>query len=369
MNVLILNWRDPKNPKAGGAEILTFEHAKKWVKKGSSVTWFTSRFPNSSDREIVEGVEIIRMGNYLSVYLLVPFFYFFSRRKFDIVVDQIHGLPFFTPLYIKEKKIVLIHEVAGEIWDYMYPFPVNKLGRLLESIYFHFYKNIMFWTCSESTVKELEEHGVKRSQCVIISSGIQNKPLSTLPKKESQPTYLFVGRIVKMKGIENVISAFYYIQQKLPDAKLWVIGTGEKRYMKQIKKMVSEKKIKRNVTFYGFISEEKKLSLMRRAHILLHASVKEGWGLVVVEAASQATPAVVYNVAGLRDSVKDGETGIILTVNTPEEMAVAASNLILDKNRYKEMQNDCLRWARKFNWENSTEKSFALISKIVKSNE
>src|SRR6185312_6565233 len=126
MNVLILNWRDPKNPKSGGAELVTQEHAKAWVKAGHSVIWFTSCFKGAKNEEMIDGVKVIRRGNALSVYLLAPFFYFFSKNKFDVVIDEIHGIPFFTPLYVKKaRKTAFIHEVAGEIWDYMYSFPVN----------------------------------------------------------------------------------------------------------------------------------------------------------------------------------------------------------------------------------------------------
>src|SRR3989304_4913798 len=98
MRILILNWRDPKNPKSGGAEIVTLEHAKAWVKKGHKVTWFTSKFAGSKGTE------------------------------------KIHGIPFFTPLYVKKPKIAFIHEVANEIWNYMYSFPINKIGKSIEPI-------------------------------------------------------------------------------------------------------------------------------------------------------------------------------------------------------------------------------------------
>ena len=94
MNILILNWRDVKNPKSGGAEIVTLEHAKYWVKKGHNVTWFTSSFKGAKREEILNGIKIVRYGNFITVYLFAPFYYLFSKTKFDIIIDQIHGLPF-----------------------------------------------------------------------------------------------------------------------------------------------------------------------------------------------------------------------------------------------------------------------------------
>src|SRR3990170_217949 len=118
MNILILNWRDTKNPKSGGAEVVTLEHAKAWVKKGHWVTWFTSEFENEKKTEKIDGINIVRRGNFLTVYLHAPFFYLFSGNKFDVLIDEIHGLPFFTPIYARIPKIAFIHEVAREIWDY-----------------------------------------------------------------------------------------------------------------------------------------------------------------------------------------------------------------------------------------------------------
>lgn len=362
MTILILNWRDPKNPKAGGAEIVTLEHAKAWVKKGYKVIWFSPQFPGSKKNESFDGIRIIRAGNFLLNYLYAPFFYYFSGHKFDVVIDQIHGIPFFTPLYVKKRKIAFIHEVAGEIWNYMYPFPINKIGQLLEKYYFYFYRNITFWVVSKSTVNELEKYGIKKSYCVVIPNGIQNKPLFTLPKKEKKFTLLFVGRIVKMKGIENVIAAFHQIQLNDKNSQLWIVGTGEKIYLEKIKKIIKNYNLEKNVTFFGSVSEEKKFELMRRTHLLLHASVKEGWGLVVIEAASQATPSVVYRVNGLIDAVKHNKTGIIVSNNTPENLARAAIQLIKDEKKYQFFQKNCLAWARSLSWNRITPLSLQLLN-------
>lgn len=372
MNILILNWRDPKNPKSGGAEIVTLEHAKAWVEDGYTVTWFTSGFKDAKKEEKIKGVNIVRRGNFITVYFFAPFFYLSHRSGseggFDLVIDEIHGLPFFTPLFVKKPKITFIHEVADEIWDYMFPFPLNKIGKFIEPLYFKLYKNIKFWTDADSTIDDLVKMGIKRKNCVAINCPVSNKPLNTLPKKENNPTFIFVSRVVKMKGIEEVIRAFFYILRELKDANLWIVGDGDKRYVEELKETMRDYSISTKVKFYGHISEGEKLELMKKAHLLLHASVKEGWGLVVIEAASQATPAIVYNVSGLRDSVKDDRTGIILNENTAKEMAKQAVTLIKDKRRYNRLQKNALSWASSLNWENATEQSKVLLEKALRSN-
>ena len=369
MNILILNWRDIKNPKSGGAEIVTMGHAKAWVGAGHKVTWFTSSYKNALRHEDIEGVNIVRSGNFITVYFLAPFYYLKNKNKIDLVIDEIHGLPFFTPLYVKKSRIAFIHEVAEEIWDYMYPFPINMIGRGIESFFFKFYKNTQFWVPCESTIKDLERYGIKRSSCKKVICAIKNKALDKLPSdKEKLRTFIFVSRVVRMKGIEEVIDAFSNILEVLPDAKLWIVGDGDEGYVNSLRKIIKDKSIDKSVKFFGRVSEEKKLELMRRAHLLLHASVKEGWGLVTVEAASQGTPSVVYNVSGLRDSVLNNLTGIVIDKNSPKKMADESISLIKDEKRYLRLQKGGLKWARSLSWDIAIKESLSLINEVYKKN-
>ncbi len=365
MNILILNWRDIKNPASGGAEIVTLEHAKAWIKNGHNVTWFTSKFNGAKEKEIINNINIVRRGNFITVYLYAPFYYLFSRNKFDLVIDEIHGLPFFTPLYVRKPKIAFIHEVADEIWDYMFPFPINKIGKLMEPLLFLPYKNVKFITVSDSTKKSLIEMGIKEKNITIVFNGTRGKYLNSLPRKEKVLTFIFVSRVVKMKGIEEVIRAFFYVLREIKDARLWIVGDGEKKYMEELKETMRSYSITPKVNFFGRVTDAKKLELMKRAHILLHASVREGWGLVVIEAASQGTPSVVYNVAGLRDSVKNGGTGVVLSKNTPNEMSEQAICLYKDKKRYENFQKNGLSWAKSLTWEKATKQSLDLLEKTA----
>lgn len=363
--ILILNWRCSKNPLSGGAEKVTLEHAKAWVKKGHNVTWFTSKFKGAKDEEKIEGVNIIRRGNFLTVYLLAPFFYFYSKTKFDFVIDEIHGLPFFTPLFVKKPKIAFIHEVADEIWDYMYPFPLNKIGKIIESLYFQVYKNTRFWTDASSTTEDLVLKGIKKKNCTVINCPVSNKVLTHLPRKEKVPTFIFVSRLVRMKGVEEVIKAFFYIQKQLRDTNLWIVGDGDKKYIKELEDLIKTYSITSRIKFFGHISNDKKLELMKKSHLLLLGiKVHAGWCLVVTEAASQGTPSVVYNSSGLRDAVKNGKTGIVLKENNPKEMAKQAIELLSSKNKYKSYQKNGLLWAKSLTWDKVTAKSLKLLEDV-----
>ncbi|MCX6732971.1 MAG: glycosyltransferase family 4 protein [Candidatus Roizmanbacteria bacterium] len=361
--ILILNWRCPKNPLSGGAEMVTLEHAKVWVKKGFDVTWLSGGYKNCKKEEYIEGVRIFRYGNPLSIYLLAPILYWFKwHGKFDLVIDEIHGLPFFTPLYVKGPIIAFIHEVADKIWDYMFTFPISWLGKWLESHYFKLYKNISFWTDADSTIEELVPMGIRKKDCIAINCPASNSAISELPKKEEIPTFIFVSRLVRMKSVEEVIEAFFYIQKELPNAQLWIVGDGDKVYYEELVNKVKNYSISNKVTFYGRVSNEKKLELMKRSHVhLLGIKVHAGWCLVVIEAASQGTPSVVYYTSGLRDAVKNDKTGIVLQQNNPKEMAKQAVLLFKNKERYILFQNAGLLWAKSLTWEKATEQSLKLI--------
>lgn len=370
MNILILNWRDVGHPKSGGAELVTMEHAKGWVQAGHKVTWLTASYEGAKKESTVEGVGFVRRWGSLTVYLYAPIYLLFNSRFFDVIVDEVHGFPFFSPLFTRKPVIVFIHEIAGEIWDFMFPFPKNIIGKFLERFYFRLYRHCLFWTDAPSTIDELVQNGIPRSQCsaipcpVIIDKRLMiNDKRKNHSSKEEKPTYIFVSRVVRMKGIEEVIKAFSFIAREESDATLWIVGTGEDAYLSELKQMIGEYGVERQVNFFGIVTEKTKFDLMARAHVLLHASVKEGWGLVVLEAALVGTPAVVYNVAGLKDVVKNNMTGMVIENNSPREMAKEAMSLIHDIKRYRTLQVNGKAWVTSLKWPEAIEKSLRLLKK------
>ncbi|MFZ2025206.1 MAG: glycosyltransferase family 4 protein [Microgenomates group bacterium] len=370
MNILLLNWRDKSHPKSGGAELVTMEHAKGWVKAGHSVTWLTGWYNGGKQEEIIDGVHIVRRAGSLTIYPYAVAYLFLHARKFDVIVDEVHGFPFFSPLFTKTPVVMFIHEIAGEIWDYMFSFPKNIIGKWLERWYFLVYRRCLVWTDAPSTVEELIERGIPKSQCFAIPCPITAQGSNVgLYKKEINPTYIFVSRVVRMKGIEEVVKAFSFILKEQSKAQLWIVGDGETTYIEELKTMMKEYGIYDHVTFFGLVSEQKKYECLTKAHMLLHASVKEGWGLVVLEAASVLTPAVVYNVHGLRDVVKDGETGVVIRNNSPQIMAQEAVRLYGDTKRYAEYQKNGKTWVLSLKWDDVTKQSLALLQKAIKKRE
>jgi len=366
MNILILNWRDRSHPKAGGAELVTMEHAKGWVSAGHTVTWLTGWYEGGKKEEDIDGVHIVRRAGSLTIYPYAVAYLLINGKKFDVIIDEAHGFPFFSPLFTRVPVVMFIHEIAGEIWDYMFSFPKNVIGKLLEKWYFLLYRHCFVWTDAPSTVSELVERGIPRMQCVAIPCPIAVRITDVSAfSKEKVPTYIFVSRVVRMKGVEEVIKAFSFIRKEQTRAQLWIIGDGEKQYLDELKQMLQEYGISGQTTMFGAVSEKKKYEYMSRAHILLHASVKEGWGLVVLEAAFVGTPAVVYNVGGLRDVVKNGKTGVVIQNNSPQEMARDAIVLYEDKKRYGSFQKNGKIWVDSLKWPDVVNESIRVLQNAI----
>ncbi len=370
MNILILNWRDPHHPLAGGAELSLLEHAKYWQKKGADITWFASSFAGSKNEEIIDRITYIRRGSHFSVHVLFFFYWLSNRRKvknFDIIIDSFHFLPFFTPLYIRNKKIVaLINEVAGKVWFSNLPYILAWVGYHIEPLFFKLYKNTLFITASDSAKDDLIKVGISKKHIEIIPHGVTVVKVNKNVQKEKDPTLLFLGRVSKDKGIRDVLEAFEIIKHKTKNleyknAKLWIVGNEEKEGYLETLLNTDYRQLKSDITYHGFVSQEKKFELLKRSWLLLHASVKEGWGLTVIEAGSQHTPTIGYNVEGLRDSIQNGKTGLLVDPR-PQVLADGVIQLLSDKTIYNSMSENAKKWSENFDWNKSGKKSWMLIS-------
>lgn len=367
MNILVFSWRGPGHPNAGGAEIVTFEHAKAWVRAGHKVTLFTSFYDGAKARELLNGVSIIRKGG---AEFDVKFFAFIwylcgDHERFDIVIDEFHGIPFFTPLYVKVKKLGFIHEVAKEVWFLNYNVLKAAIGYYLEPWIFRlFYKNVPFMTVSESTKADLIDWGIPSKNITVIHNGVIIPRLKKTFKKENKPTLIFLGALSKDKGIEDALKVFSYVAKNDQNVRFWVVGKGVPSYLSFLRKQTQKLRISKKVQFWGYVSERKKFELLKRAHILINPSIREGWGLVVIEAAAVGTPTVGYKVVGLKDSIIDNKTGILTRKNTPEEMAENVLMLMRDQPRYIQMCHYAKKWSNKFSWANSIEQSLSLLKAV-----
>lgn len=372
MNILVFSWRDPKHPLAGGAEQVMHEHMKGWIAAGHSVTFFSSNPVDSKKEEVLDAIKIIRRGSqYLTVHIAAFFWYLFTPHdKFDLVVDEFHGWPFFTPVYVRARKLAVIQEITRKVWfRYPLPYRLNLLfgavGYLIEPLFFLFYKKVPFMTGSESAKDELQTMGVPKQNITVVPHGVIVKELAKKPVKEKIPTVIFLGALASDKGIEDAIKTFG-ILNKMDKYQFWVVGKGDEKYVIYLKKLAKQVGLGKNITFWGFVSQEEKFKLLARAHIMINPSIREGWGLVNIEANAMATPVIAYNSPGLVDSVLDGKSGIICKENSPQQLADEVHKLLSLKQKYEKLQKQAVWWSKQFTWEKSHKASLDLLNKICK---
>ncbi len=373
MNILVLSWRDPKHPLAGGAEQVMHEHMEGWVKKGHKVTLFASSFRgNNLKKEVLDGIQILRRGNQLfGVHVLALFWYLRKgkRNKYDLVVDQFHGIPFFAPIYAKTRVMAVLQEVAGSVWfknDLPFPFNyiIGLVGFVFEPFIFLLYRKIPFMVGSNSAKEDLIKMGLKPDSITIIPHGVIIPKILPNNEKPKTKTITYLGALAKDKGVEDAIRSFAFLNKK-GKYNFWIVGRGGRRYQLKLQELVNKLGLK--VKFWGYVDEDKKFEILRKSHLLVNPSIREGWGLVNIEANAMGTPVIAYKSPGLVDSVNNGVSGLFVAENTPQAIADTILRILSDEKKYNKIQTSSINWSRNFNWEKSRKLSLSLIDRVVNS--
>lgn len=373
MNILVFSWRDPKHKLAGGAEQVMHEHMKGWVNAGHNVTLFSSKSPNLKSEELLDKIKIIRQGNqYIGVQIAAFFYYQKNKQNYDFIVDQFHGLPFFTPLYSTKPKIAVIQETAGNVWFLnSFPIPINLIiglvGYLTEPLYFLAYRNTQFATGSHSAKIDVSKMGIPLKSIKVWPHGVIIPKLRFKKIKEKNPVVTFLGILSNDKGIFDAITCFKLLADKSKNLRFWIIGKPENNQISiKISNIIKKLNLEKRIKFWGFVSLEKKFQLLAKSHLLINPSKREGWGLVNIEANCMGTPVVSYKSAGLIDSVKNNYSGIFTKKNDPESLSKSIENLLANHLRYNKLSASSILWGKKFDWKNSTKISLKSIKQISK---
>jgi len=353
--ILFVNWRDIENPEAGGAEVFTHEVAKRWIAQGHEVTLLTSRFPGASSATEIDGVRVRRLGRLRtgSFHALVQR-ELMRLRGFDLVVEGINTMAFLTPLWRHRlpPTIALVHQLAVDVWDAEQPKPVAWLGRRIERRLLRLYRELPVAAVSNSTREDLL--GLGLTNVTVVSPGRDEPPDVRGLKKEPVPTFLFVGRLAANKRPDHSVAAFREIKRALPTARLWIVGRGPQEEALALA-------LPTDATLLGRLPRTELYERMARAHCLLVPSIREGWGLVVIEANSVGTPAVGYDVPGIRDSIRQGETGLLAEAGDPAALAHEALRLLQDPNECAAMGVRATEWAERFSWDVTANELLGLV--------
>ena len=361
MKILWFNHRDPKHPEAGGAEVRIREIGKRLVRMGCSVRLVCERWAGSESVEFLDGVEVVRVAGRYGLHLKVPFL-LNGGEDFDVVVDDVaHAVPWFSPLFTRKPVVGQVHHLHGSVLGLELPSYLAGFVALSEYSLKHFYRVLV--AVSESTRWDLVEgFGVSGDRVFVVPNGVDLNVYRPVCGKFGVPTVLWVGRVKRYKRVDHVLRAFRVVERRLPDARLVVVGDGD--YLSVLKKM-RERLGLSNVVFAGRVSEEEKVRLMSGSWVVVSASLVEGWGLTVTEAGACGTPCVGYDVGGLRDSVVDGVTGLLVESGDVEGLGEALVRVLGDRGLRVRLSRNALEYAKGFSWDKTAEEFMKVLKRAV----
>jgi glycosyltransferase involved in cell wall biosynthesis len=283
-------------------------------------------------------------------------------NNYDVVIEDLNKVPLYTPMWGVPKLVALVHHLFGATVFREAAAPLAAAVWLSERPLGALYRKVPFQAVSVSTADDLVSRGIPRHSIRVIYNGVDADRLTPNPDERSEkPLFVYLGRLKKYKRVDVVIRAF--AQLNVPEATLEIAGTGD--YRAQLEGLVNSLGVNDRVNFLGFISEEEKLHLLRRAWASTLASPKEGWGISNLEAAACATPVIAANSPGIRESVIDGETGFLVPPDDPGAMAAAMRGIVESRDLVNVLGTAGRRFAEKFTWDRAASDTLSHLEEVV----
>jgi glycosyltransferase involved in cell wall biosynthesis len=362
LQIACLSWRDTHNPEGGGAERALEEVAEGLAARGAHVTVFSAAHAGAPPEDEIRGVRYVRRGSKLSVYARGMQ----ALRRGDLgepnlVVDVQNGLPFFTRIVTRRPVVVLVHHVHREQWPVVYPGFTGKVGWWIERrLAPLLYRRCQYVTGSRATREELVELGVDPRRIAVVHYGTdRHGPVQAA--KTPTPSICVVGRLVPHKQVEHAIDAVLELRKELPETTLTVVGSGW--WEAELHAYAAARDAGDAVRFLGQADETTKERIYEESWVLALPSLKEGWGLVVGEAALAGTPTVAYaSAGGTRESVVDGTSGLL--VDDQQAFVEALRRVLTDDELRHRLAAGALAHGGRYTWD-QTRAGFADVVRRV----
>jgi glycosyltransferase involved in cell wall biosynthesis len=354
---LAVNWLDLDNPQAGGAEIHLFEIFGRLVDRGHHVVLVSSGWKGAAPNDTISGIEVRRFGGRYSFALKGrgAVRRALAADSFDVVVEDVNKLPLFVPTLTRLPMYVIVPHLFGTTAFKEASLPVAGSVWLAERMIPRLYDGAMFHAISESTRDDLVQRGIRASDVSVIFPGVDTDwfvPDNTTQRTEI-PTFLYVGRLKRYKGIDILLEAMASLRDSGVVAEMQIVGRGDDA--ERLHGLSDRLGLGDAVQFLGFVDEEKKRRLLRQVWAVVFPSAKEGWGIVNVEAAACGTPAIASDSPGLRESVRDGETGILVPHGDVPALAEALQRVARNPELVADLGCDARRFAETLSWERAAD--------------
>lgn len=344
MKILWLNHRDPKHPKAGGAERTIYEVAKRLVQQGNNVTIYCPKWKGATDKEIIDGINIIRRGSSLTIHILLPIF--LLKNEFNtIIIDLAHGAPWISPIFLKCNKVAFFrHLHARSLPGQVNPI-LAKVITFLEKLYPLIYRDIKVVTESNSSVTDLIKLGFSKENIIRIPPGVDLNVF--VPGKKTENVQLiYFGGLRKYKRPEYALKVYEELNSEIPNLKLIVTGDGPQ--LSKMKDYLKDKSC--NIEFLGKVDLNRLSKVIRESWINLHFSVTEGWGYSILESSASGTPTIALKVPGVVDTLKDDFNGFL--VNDINDFKNKILYIVKDEDSFIKNSR---AFAEDFTWDKTTQ--------------
>jgi len=366
LKILVINWLDIKNPQAGGAEVHLHEIFGRLCRRGHRVTLLCSGWPGAAPRETVDGMTVHRVGGRHSFTLrAMPYYRRYLRSEdFDLGVEDINKIPLYSPLWAGIPVVALIPHLFGATAFSVASVPFASAAWLAERPVPFVYEGVPFQAISESTADDLAARGVPRPNIRVIHPGIDHgsfRPDPAVPPFE-EPTFIYVGRLRRYKGLEIVIDALARLKAEGIAARLAVAGKGDHE---AALRDYAAKRAPDSVEFLGFVSEADKLDLLRRGWAAVYPSPKEGWGITNIEAAASGTPTLASDSPGLRESVAHEKSGLLVPHGDVEAWVRAMRRIAQDSELRQRLRAGAVVFAGGFSWDRTADETEAHLLDVL----
>lgn len=366
MRLLVVNWQDRLNPQGGGAETHLHEIFGRLARRGHDVTVLVSGWDGASARETVDGMEVHRTGGRYTFSLTAPLYYRrrLRRNGFDVIVEDLNKVPLLTPLWGGEPVALLAHHLFGATAFQEASLPLATATWIMERSLGVVYRDTPTMAVSRSTARDLGRRGLREDAIAVIPNGVDLEHCSPGGERFERPTLLYLGRLKRYKRVDLPIRAVAALRAEGVEVRLIIAGTGD--HGDALKRLVGELGIEDAVEFRGYVSEEEKAELFRRAWVHVLTSPKEGWGITNVEAAACGTPTIASDSPGLRDSVVDGETGYLVPHDDVAALSGRINALIDDGELRAKLGRNALSFAQRFTWDRAARETESFLEDVVR---
>jgi glycosyltransferase involved in cell wall biosynthesis len=367
VRILLVNWNDRDNPHAGGAEVHLHEIFRRLAVRGHAIDLVTSGWPGAAARAELDGMRVFRVGGRHSFALRARGLVRERLRaeRYDVVVEDINKLPLFLPRVTRLPLLAIIPHLFGATAFREASWPVAAAVWLAERPLPRAYRRAWFHAISDSTRDDLVARGVSRERIEVIYPGVDAAWYRPDPavRRAPQPAFLYVGRLKRYKGVEIALRALVAARRARPDLTLDVAGQGDDR--PRLEAVARGLGLAAAVRFLGFVPEEEKRDLLRRAWAVVFPSPKEGWGISNVEAAACGTPALASDSPGLRESVRHGETGYLVPHGDTDALAERMLTLAADPALVARLGAAARAFAAALSWDRTAVATETQLARVV----